>query len=83
MRKDYPMSSTISAEYNPFQSRGKLVLTVFASLGLGNLAAAIVFIVLLAAFKGAVTTNADHLEWIWRLLLGVSNFKSCQFGKLS
>jgi PHS family inorganic phosphate transporter-like MFS transporter len=77
------MWSTISAEYNPFRSRGKLVLTVFASLGLGNLAAAIVFIVLLAAFRGAVTTNADHLEWAWSLLLGVTNFKSCQFRKLS
>jgi hypothetical protein len=47
------------------------------------LAAVIVFIVLLAAFRGAVTTNADHLEWAWSLLLGVTNFKSCQFRKLS
>jgi PHS family inorganic phosphate transporter-like MFS transporter len=79
MRQDYPMSSTISAEHNPFHLRGKLVLTVFASLGLDNLAAAIVFIVLLAAFKGAVTTNVDHLERAWRLLLDVSNSKSFLF----
>jgi PHS family inorganic phosphate transporter-like MFS transporter len=77
------MSSTISAEYNTFRSRGKLVLTVFASLGLGNLAAAIVFIVLLAAFKGAVTVNSDRLEWVWRLLLGVRNFKRYWFGNSS
>jgi PHS family inorganic phosphate transporter-like MFS transporter len=73
------MSATISAEYNPFRSRGKLVLIVFASLSLGNLAAAIVFIVLLVAFKGAVTVNTNRLEWVWRLLLGVSNSKSFWF----
>ncbi|KAG4428917.1 hypothetical protein IFR05_015604 [Cadophora sp. M221] len=65
------MSSTLSAEHNPFQSRGKLVLTVFASLGLGNFTASIVFIVLLAAFKESISANINHLEWVWRLLLGL------------
>ena len=69
---DYPMSSTISAEHNPLGSRGRLVLTVFASLGLGNPAAGIVFPTLLVAFKSVVSTNVDRLEWVWRLLLGVS-----------
>ena len=68
---DYPMSSTLSAEHNPFRSRGKLVLTVFASLGLGNFTASIVFIILLAAFKDSISTNINHLEWVWRLLLGI------------
>ena len=71
LRLDYPMSSTLSAEHNPFRSRGKMVLTVFASLGLGNFTAAIVFVVLLGAFKGAISANVNHLEWVWRLLLGL------------
>ncbi|PVH84325.1 MFS general substrate transporter [Cadophora sp. DSE1049] len=68
---DYPMSSTLSAEHNPFRSRGKMVLIVFASLGLGNLTAAIVFVVLLTAFKGSISDNINRLEWVWRLLLGL------------
>ncbi|CZR68276.1 uncharacterized protein PAC_18175 [Phialocephala subalpina] len=68
---DYPMSSTLSAEHNPFGSRGKLVLTVFASQGFRNLTASIVFLVLLAAFKSSVIHNVDRLEWVWRLLLGL------------
>ena len=48
-----------------------MVLAVFASLGLGNFTAAIVFVVLLAAFKGSISDNVNHLEWVWRLLLGL------------
>lgn len=65
------MSSTLSAEHNPLGSRGKLVLTVFASQGFGNLTAGIVFLVLLAVFKTAVVHNVDRLEWVWRLLFGI------------
>ena len=71
MHLDYPMSSTLSAEHSPFRSRGKIVLAVFASLGLGNFTAAIVFVVLLAAFKESISDNVNHLEWVWRLLLGL------------
>ncbi|KUJ10168.1 MFS inorganic phosphate transporter [Mollisia scopiformis] len=68
---DYPMSSTISAEHNPFGSRGKLVLAVFGSQGVGNLAAGIVFLVLLVAFKSSIAQDVNRLEWVWRLLLGI------------
>lgn len=35
------------------------------------MAASIVFLVLLKAFQGSVAANEAHLEWVWRLLLGI------------
>ncbi|KAL7787070.1 inorganic phosphate transporter [Trichoderma ceciliae] len=69
---DYPMTSTISTEHKLlFGSRAKLVLLVFAFLALGTLTAAVVYVILLDAFKSAVDHNIKHLEWVWRLLLGI------------
>jgi PHS family inorganic phosphate transporter-like MFS transporter len=47
------------------------VLTVFSNIGLGNIAASIVFLILLKAFEGSISDSLDHLEWVWRLLLGI------------
>lgn len=52
-------------------SRAVLVLTVFASIGLGSFSAAIVYVILLAAFKESIHNNIHHLQWVWRLLLGI------------
>jgi PHS family inorganic phosphate transporter-like MFS transporter len=68
---DYPMTSTLSAEHRIMGSRAKLVLVVFAFLALGTLTAAVVYVVLLAAFKSAIEANIVRLEWVWRLLLGL------------
>ncbi|KAJ5500022.1 hypothetical protein N7453_009073 [Penicillium expansum] len=68
---DYPLSSSLSAEKSPFGSRAIQVLTVFSNLGLGNIAASIVFLILLKAFEGSIADNLSHLEWVWRLLLGI------------
>ncbi|OAL26213.1 hypothetical protein AYO22_04391 [Fonsecaea multimorphosa] len=68
---DYPMTSSLSAEHNPMHSRAKLVLTVFASIGLGGMTSGIVYLVLLAAFKSSVNDNIYHLQWVWRLLFGI------------
>ncbi|RFU33045.1 hypothetical protein B7463_g3310, partial [Scytalidium lignicola] len=68
---DYPMTSTLSAEHKIVGTRAKLVLLVFAFLALGTLTAAVVYVVLLAAFKSAIESNIAHLEWVWRLLLGL------------
>ncbi|XHF99944.1 hypothetical protein AWENTII_003424 [Aspergillus wentii] len=65
------MSSSLSAEKPPLGSRAVQVLSVFSNIGLGNMAASIVFLVLLKAFEGPVATNQHHLEWVWRLLLGI------------
>ncbi|KAJ5671592.1 hypothetical protein N7507_000719 [Penicillium longicatenatum] len=68
---DYPLSSALAAEKSPFGSRAIQVLAVFSNIGLGNIAASIVFLVLLKAFEGSVADNINHLEWVWRLLLGI------------
>lgn len=47
------------------------MLTVFSNIGLGNIAASIVFLILLKAFEGSIANNLSHLEWVWRLLLGI------------
>lgn len=52
-------------------SRAKLVLTVFASIGLGAFSAGIVYIILLAGFKDAITHDINRLQWVWRLLFGI------------
>lgn len=52
-------------------SRAKLVLTVFSCIGLGVFTSGIVYLILLAAFKGAVEDDIDHLQWVWRLLFGI------------
>jgi MFS transporter, PHS family, inorganic phosphate transporter len=65
------MTSTLSAEHKIMGSRAKLVLVVFAFLALGTLTAAVVYVVLLAAFKSAIEANIVRLEWVWRLLLGL------------
>jgi PHS family inorganic phosphate transporter-like MFS transporter len=68
---DYPMTSTLSAEHRIMGSRARLIIGVFSFLGLGSLAAGIVFLVLLMAFKSAIESNINRLEWVWRLLLGL------------
>ncbi|KKK12546.1 hypothetical protein P175DRAFT_0525229 [Aspergillus ochraceoroseus IBT 24754] len=68
---DYPLSSSLSAEHSPLGSRAVQVLTVFSNIGLGNFSASIVFLVLLRAFKGAIASDLYHLQWVWRLHLGI------------
>lgn len=65
------MTSSLSAEHNPIGSRAKLVLLVFACIGLGGMTSGIVYLILLAAFKGSVEQNIYHLQWVWRLLFGI------------
>ncbi|KAJ9610245.1 hypothetical protein H2200_005022 [Cladophialophora chaetospira] len=68
---DYPMTSALSAEHNPLRSRAVLVLTVFASIGLGGFSAGITYLVLLAAFQSSVNDDIYHLQRVWRLLFGI------------
>lgn len=70
-KTDYPMSSALSAEKTPLKSRAIQVAGVFSFYGLGNFAAGIVFLILTSAFKGFVESNITHLQWVWRLLLGI------------
>lgn len=68
---DYPMSSSLSAESTPLGSRAILGLSVFASMGLGNIAASITLFVLVEAFQSGVESDIQYVEWIWRLFLGL------------
>lgn len=68
---DYPMTSSIAAEYNPMKSRAKLVLIVFSCIGLGSFSAGIVYIILLAAFKDSIAGDIHRLQYVWRLLFGI------------
>jgi MFS family permease len=70
-RADYPMTSALSAEHNLLHSRAKLVLAVFSSIGLGSFTAAIVYVILLVAFKSSINDSTYHLQWVWRLLFGI------------
>ena len=65
------MTSSLSAEHNPIRSRAKLVVTVFASIGLGGFTAGVTYLVLLAAFKSSINENIYHLQWVWRLFFGI------------
>ncbi|KAJ6007755.1 hypothetical protein N7540_011731 [Penicillium herquei] len=68
---DYPLSSSFTAENTEVSTRAVRILAVFSNIGLGNMAASIVFLVLLKAFESSVSENINHLEWVWRLLLGI------------
>lgn len=65
------MSSTLAAEHRVMGSRARLITGVFSFIGLGSLVAGIVFLVLLTAFKSAIESDINRLEWVWRLLLGL------------
>lgn len=64
------MSASLSAEKAPVVSRAVLVLTVFSGIGLGAFTSSIIYLILLSAFKSSIEKNINHLEWVWRLLLG-------------
>lgn len=66
------MSSSLAAERTPLGSRAVLVLTVFSFIGLGAFASSIVYLILLSAFKKAIEKDINHLEWVWRLLIGLA-----------
>lgn len=68
---DYPMSSSLTAESTPLGSRAVLSLSVFACMGLGNIAASITLLVLVEAFQSGVESDIHYVEWIWRLFLGL------------
>jgi PHS family inorganic phosphate transporter-like MFS transporter len=65
---DYPIPLKLSAGYSII---ARLIIFLFCFNVLGRLACGIVHAVLLAAFKSSVKANTNHLEWLWRLLLGL------------
>ena len=68
------MSSALAAEKPAFGSRAKTILSVFACIGIGSVCSSIVFIILLAAFKKSIQDDIRHVEWVWRLLMGLGMY---------
>ncbi|VDB83815.1 unnamed protein product [Peniophora sp. CBMAI 1063] len=72
---DYPLSAVITSEFAATRSRGRLMVAVFSSQGWGNLAASIVALVVLAAYKDAIlsegTDSFAAMDACWRFLVGL------------
>jgi MFS family permease len=67
---DYPMSSTVASEWASAGRRGQMVSLIFAMQGVGQVCAALVTMILLAIFKGAINANVDNLDYVWRICIG-------------
>ncbi|OAW00020.1 hypothetical protein, variant 2 [Puccinia triticina 1-1 BBBD Race 1] len=70
---DYPMSASVVSDRANINRRGLLLTFTFAMQGWGNLAGAIVCIVVLSAFKESIQSQGEigHFNAVWRLILGV------------
>lgn len=74
-RSDYPLSSVITSEFAATRIRGRMMTATFWSQGWGQLAAALVALASLAAFKKQIINDpagyAHHLDFVWRLVIGL------------
>ncbi|KAI7889189.1 major facilitator superfamily domain-containing protein [Mucor mucedo] len=68
---DYPMSATITSEWSSTGKRGMMMALIFSMQGIGNLAAAIVTLIILAIFKQAINADVMNLDYVWRLCIGL------------
>ena len=65
------MTSAYAAEHVFMGSRAKLILTVFSCIGLGGFSTGLVYLILISAFKSSIEHDIQHLQLVWRLLLGI------------
>ncbi|CAO3696417.1 unnamed protein product [Umbelopsis ramanniana] len=68
---DYPMSATITSEWSSTGRRGMMMALIFSMQGIGNLAASIVTLIVLACFKTAINDDVMNLDYVWRLCIGI------------
>ncbi|KAG7451030.1 phosphate transporter [Guyanagaster necrorhizus] len=72
---DYPLSAIISSEFASTRIRGRMMNAVFASQGWGNFSAALVALIITAAYKNSILhdtpPNYNHVDYMWRLLIGI------------
>lgn len=72
---DYPLSAVITSEFAARRIRGRMMTAVFSAQGWGNLASAIVAVIVVTAFKHQIKTEAlDNLVGLdkaWRTLIGI------------
>jgi len=78
---DYPLSAVIASEFSATRIRGRLMTAVFAAQGWGNFTAALVALVIVAAFKNSLMhddpTVLRHVDFMWRLLIGLGCIPAC------
>lgn len=68
---DYPLSATITSEWAVANRRGQMIAAIFSMQGFGNVAAALVTIIVLACFKTPVEYNVVNLDYVWRICIGL------------
>jgi PHS family inorganic phosphate transporter-like MFS transporter len=72
---DYPLSAVISSEFAATRTRGRMICAVFSMQGWGQLSAAIVSVICVAAYKPQIISQpADDpraLDTVWRLIIGL------------
>ncbi|KAF3767460.1 phosphate permease [Cryphonectria parasitica EP155] len=84
---DYPLSSVIMSEFAPTRWRGAMMAGVFSMQGVGQLVAAIVALIVTAAFKGSFAGVSDLSECdyscqtaadrCWRIIVGMGALPAC------
>ncbi|KAI5122557.1 hypothetical protein M0805_005284 [Coniferiporia weirii] len=78
---DYPLSAVISSEFSSTKIRGRIMTAVFASQGWGNFTAALVALIIVAAFKDSLlhdpTNDLKACDFMWRLLIGLGCVPAC------
>lgn len=86
---DYPLSATITSEFATTKWRGFMMNAVFAMQGIGQLSAALVLLVVTAAFKSQLelassastcSTTAGcvtAVDRMWRIIIGFGAIPGC------
>ncbi|CAI6090597.1 unnamed protein product [Clonostachys chloroleuca] len=67
---DSPISAALSAEKAGSKGHTTLFLSIFFLNAMGNVAASLMLVILLAGFKEHIQRDNLYFEWVWRLLLG-------------
>ena len=57
---DYPLSAVISSEFSATRIRGRLMAAVFSAQGWGNFTAALVALIIVAAYKAFLLSRDGH-----------------------
>ncbi|KAG9007234.1 hypothetical protein FRB93_008057 [Tulasnella sp. JGI-2019a] len=71
---DYPMSASVSSDRANLRKRGTMLTYIFANQGWGSFVGAIVFIVVLSAYKTPMDKHGEtsKVNGVWRICVGVS-----------
>lgn len=70
---DYPLSAVITSEFSATRFRGRMMISVFAMQGFGNITASLVALVVTAAFKDPLLDKPDYraVDYVWRIVIGI------------